>query len=247
MKLKYCCALLLALAPALAWAVPVNVSFSGNITSTYYATCTLLESGSCKAWDHSQEGSSAFYDRYAVPIGTSFNGMLTYNSATPLTPWSISDDGYQASYSGAVDSYSLTVGELSLPSPYLPATTGIGDDVAVVNGRYGRDLFAAFRWFSGPEIFATSEIFLQDPTGSVYSDFSIPTSFDLSRFRYLDYQLTFLDRATGDQLHANGQLSSFDARVVGVPEPGGLLLFFGGALVLLGLWAARLRTFRKHG
>jgi len=235
-KIKFFLVALLASVPGLCSATTVKASFSGSITRMFYATCTSFQGGNCSAWNDSDVASSNFYDGHDLRLGQVFSGALTYESATPLS--GISDDGHQAVYLGGLTSYELESGSLYLPATDAPRA-GYGS-FSVINDRNSLDSFYMSQWFSGPEFFATSDIDLFDNTGTVYSDFSVPTSFDLSHFDTLYYHLSFLRRSDGDQLHVYGNLSDFHAFAISVPEPSTMYIFLAGILVTL-LMATRRR------
>lgn len=237
MKLKVCFIALLVLAPASSWATAVKASFTGSITRMFYATCTSFQDGSCSAWDNSDVASSTFYGGHDLAVGRTFSGVLAYEITTPLS--GMPGDGRQAVYLDGVTSYELESGSMHLPVTEMPRA-GNGS-FSVINDRRGFDSFHVSQWFSGPEFFATSAIDLFDNTGTVYSDFSVPASFDLSNFDTLFYHLSFLRRSDGDQLHVYGDLSNFHASVIGVPEPNTAYIFFEGGMLVLVLAACRRR------
>ena len=219
-------------------ALQVEVNYSGSIYDLTYSECqSLNEYNSCTTWTHSDLSSSTFYDGFPISIGDSFLGGFTYESSAPMT--GISSDGFQGIYLDSVTNYSFSTDSISLPDSSLLSANSNLNSFSVVNNRYGWDTFFVENIFSGTNWFATVSVNLIDKDGTLFDDFSVPTMFDLSQFETMLFHLSFLERETGDQLHAYGNLSEFKVKSTDsptpVPEPSTLLLFLLGGIAFFGL------------
>lgn len=216
----------------------VTFSYSGTIDRLTYADCTALSStGSCSAWSFTNVATSDFANGNPISQGDSFSGTFTYDTATSLGPFGMSSDGYQATYLNAGTSASLQVGTVKLPaSPWLPFAS-TGTIVAVVDNRHGWDSFYLSRWYSGPELFATSNLSLFNYSGTLFDGFALPSSVPASSINGSVFNVGFLRRSDGDQLQVFGTVSSFSFASA-VPEPPAAELAAVG-LMLVALRRAR--------
>lgn len=235
--MKIAVAALLAL-PLSATAADYRVTYQALISSMFYADCTELVNGSCRAWQNTNIQSSDFVPGATLALGMQLRATFTLDSSRP---YSLSSDGYQATYLGGVTTAAVSVGEMLLPSGILPTAT-IGSDYAVVDNRNGYDSLYVAQWYSGPDLFATLNISMLDRTATVLNGFLLPTALSQSNFQGSSFDIGFLRRADGDQVHASGTISSFTYEAVTtVPEPTNAALLAAG-LVALGVASNRKRA-----
>ena len=194
----------------------------------FHADCqTLSNQGSCTSWTNTQLSESNFFNGELVSLGQSLSGHYVYDSESPISGFS--NDGAQAVHLNAVHLIGVKVGNIALPSQQLPqAGTG---SYSVVDNRGNYDSFFIQGFFSQGDWFASSTLDFQDSTGKVFNGFTVPETLQLDAFTNTNYQLTFLRRSDGDQLHVFGKLTSVQFAQA-VPEPETLTLAICGVLFL---------------
>lgn len=206
----------------------IEVRFEAELKSMYYADCqTYASYGSCNSWTNTQLSASDFLDGQTVAIGQRITGNYIYDSTAPLS--GISSDGAQAVHLNGVPSAGVSVGQASLPAAWLTQVSS--GSFSVINNRGTYDSFFLQGLFSQGDWFAISNLHLQDRTGKVFDDFSVPTALDFSAFNASVYSLAFLRRSDGDQLQISGQLQSVQF-ISSVPEPSSVTLALLGLVVL---------------
>lgn len=205
----------------------ITYEFSGQLNRATSADCqTYSSSGRCNSWIHSYPSTSNFFNGEDISLGDHFSGQFTYDTSAS---YSLSSDGFQAVYLGAVPNYQLEVNGILFPSLVLPVA-GTGN-LSIVDGRRGSDSFFLSQWLSGADWFATTYISLQDRSGLIYNSFDVPDSVSLSDFSYRGFYISFLRRSDGDQLRFYGDVSNLER--VSVPEPSALLLFLTSLFLVL--------------
>lgn len=219
--------LALLLAPVLAHASIVKMDFSGSIDSVTFADCTSYTSSSCSAWNFTHPSAINAYNGKAVSVGDAFSGTFQYDTAAN---YALSSDGFQAVYLRGVTSAELTLPGVKLPSTNMPVT-GLGS-YSVVDNRYGRDLLMLQQLFQKDDWFVSMSVFLHDQSGTVYTDFSAPVDINSALYSGAQMQLTFLQRSTGDQFQAYGNLSQYASVATPVPEPSQWLFMIGGLAII---------------
>ena len=198
-------------------------SYSGYLSSMFYADCLTYNSyGSCNSWDFEYPSNSSFFEGVNFFIGDTFSGRFTYDTEAILS--GISSDGSQAIYLNAITDYSFSMGEYDIADNNIPKTTG---SVSIVNNRGNYDSFFTSQSFSSPDWFSSIIVDLQDNTGLVYDNFSIPEILNMDDFSFTNFDMAFLRKADGDQLHLNGRLTELTVTAP-VPEPSTLLLLIVG-------------------
>jgi hypothetical protein len=161
-----------------------------------------------------------------IAAGNLFNGSFTFEStATDLIP----ADPATASYLSSGVPYSMTV---SLAGHTFTAADSVS--IGVFNSFL--DQYTVLALGSGAGV--TLELFLQDNSGTVFADDSLPLLLPLlSSLTIADFH--FHEVVGGAEVQVDGQLTSFTS----VPEPSTGLSIFAGAL---GLWAILRRTQRTN-
>lgn len=218
------------LVPSFVSASPIDLNYSGAVSSLTYAECLTYSSwGGCDSWSFSDISATDFIPGNLITVGDSFNGSFLYDPEAPLS--AISDDGYQAVHLYSVPGADFSVGQLQLPDSYL-TQTGFGS-FSVVDGRYGYDSFFLQTFFSSADFFTIVNLHLQDSTGTVFTGFDVPTAFDLSDFNAIVFNVALLRYSDGNQIQLYGTLDSLSVATP-VPEPTtALLIVVGvGAIIL---------------
>lgn len=225
----------LLLAAMLVLALPVSaqnieLNYSGSVTELVYADCQSLSAfGSCNSWSFASLSETNFLNGLSISVGDEFIGQFIYDTSAPRT--AISNDGYQAIHLNGVTSSSLQIGDISLPATWLPYTKS--GSYSIINDRNGYDAFYLQGIYSGTDWFTSTNLSLQDSSGTVYSGFDVPHSIDYSRFNANIFNLGFLRRSDGDQVQLYGSLNSA-VIVTPVPELESFALMMTGMVVLAG-------------
>lgn len=177
-----------------------------------------------------------------VNIGNSFSGSYTYETSTAdATASPIEGD-----YTNAIKALTLSVGGLSFSEGVDPTPTFLTDGISIINNGFGMniDVYAAsVDTLSGSNvgIFSASQfgfnMYLIDPTGTIYSNDSLPTSLSLVPFQNPDsnlqpptLELTVLNNGTRSTF-ASANISS----ITTVPVPASFWLFGSGSVGLVTL------------
>ncbi|MFN4267025.1 MAG: hypothetical protein ACK4F8_14905 [Aquabacterium sp.] len=226
MKSLFLAAIAAATLPASAKLIDIN--FDAQLTSMFYADCQALSNqGNCTSWANTQLSGSNFFNGELVSIGQTLSGHYVYDTESPISGFS--NDGTQAVHLNAVPLIGVNVGNIDLPSQQL-SQAGIGS-YSVVDNRGNYDSFFIQGFFSQGDWFVSSTLDFQDPTGKVFNGFAVPETLQLGAFTNNNYQLSFLRRSDGDQLHVFGKLTSVQFAQA-VPEPETFTLAIFGILFL---------------
>lgn len=165
-----------------------------------------------------------------------FHGQLSYDSATPLSPYyqppAQEQGSYVLYYSAQSSNPLLTVTfdqtGVVLAWPNRPFLVQLSDSATAFGG-YDRIYFQPDIPYS-TEYFQTFELSLADSAGTAFSDSLLPTDFNLTDFTASNLHYAWLDQATGNQFHVNGVLTSLTrVGATELPEPA------SSALILLGV------------
>lgn len=196
----------------------ITYEYSGEISRATYSECqTYSSSGSCNSWNHEYPTSSNFFDSNILSIGDNFAGIFSYDKTKTYI---LSSDGFQAVYLNAISNYQFEIGNVNFSSTLPVSRSG---SLSIVNNRRNYDSFFVSQSLSGNDWFASTYISFQDNTGKVYDNFDIPIELDLNEFTSRTFQIGFLRRTDGDQLHLYGNIS--ELKKIEVPEPASLIIF----------------------
>lgn len=200
--------------------------FEGSISRVLEADYIGEGSNGLGEWEFEEVESSRRFPETAFSLGDHFSGYLSFDQGAELL--GVSDDGAQAIYRPL--SYSLFLDCFDLDFDGYNSFS-IVDDRMNHSGPYDA-FFASAQGGQGTPWFFSSSIFLQDRTGLVFEDQSIPEMLDTQDFSYGSMRLAFLERSTDDQLQIRGDLTTFTL----VPEPTTAVLV---GLGLIGLGVRR--------
>ncbi len=203
------------------------MTYSGSVSSLTYADCTAFSNGTCSAWTFTPISSTDFIPGQMIAVNQQFSGSFIYNtSVTPV----ISDDGFQATYLNSLSMATFAAPSFLLPSAVLPTAPSSGY-FAVVDGRNGSDIFQLGSSYSAGDYFSNMYMSMVDPTGTVITGFTPPTSLQMSQFAYNTLQLGMLRRPDGDQVQLAGSITLISFATA-VPEPGAAILMLLGVALL---------------
>ena len=225
--MKKILALLFAISPIFGYATIIDLNITGTITRLTYSDCqTYGAGGSCTSWTFTDIPYSTFVSGKNIAAGNVFTLSLQYDTASPLN--SITPDGFQAIYFSSVGNQYFSAGEISLPGSGMPNVNK--GSISIVDGRSGVDYLGINSVFGGARVSASMNIGLQDRTGAVFTNFSIPASFRLAAFTETGMSIGFIRDSDKDILNVDGTFATLTTTAV--PEPSSMLLILFGASAL---------------
>lgn len=192
---------------------PVSFSFTAKVDSMFE------HNGETKV---NTTVSSSSFAGAIINQNDPINGILTFDTEAPLSPYFQPDPGATGTYKVYQSNLSAPVFEYSIGNNVNLNTTGSAHIQVANNATVfsGHDIF--YIESSGgynPTLFFLARLSLFDNNGLSFDNGGVPSSLKLDSFYYRSFQAGWVRQSDGSQLNVAAQLTSLDLIATSVPEP----------------------------